>query len=86
MPEFDRSLSRLNKPTLFNDLISSARYCMSIGGEFHARLHDPDYPNLFSVLSIRLLLRGIFKTSIKTFDKRLPITIPIFKKLFIVRG
>lgn len=51
------------------------------GIQFHARLHDPDYPSLFSTPSIRLLLKGISKDTQKAVDKRLPITISVLKKL-----
>lgn len=49
--------------------------------QFFARYHNPDYPSLFNVPAVRLLLKGITKSSAKTHDKRLPITFSVLQQL-----
>lgn len=60
--------------------ISSIRRLLA-GIQFYARYYNPNYPSLFSVPSIRLLLKGMAKSSCKIPDKRLPITLAILQRL-----
>jgi hypothetical protein len=60
--------------------ISSIRRLLA-GIQFYAKYHNPNFPSLFSDNSIRLLLKGLAKSSRKTKDKRLPITLPILRRL-----
>lgn len=50
------------------------------GIQFHARLHNPNYPSIFSTPAIRLLLKGIEKSAQRP-DQRLPITLNLLHRL-----
>lgn len=63
-----------------NKKISSLRRMLA-GIQFYAKYFDPNFPSLFSVYSVRLLLKGLNKSSFKTPDKRLPITLPVLHRL-----
>lgn len=62
-----------------NQKISSIRRLLA-GIQFYAKIHNPNFPSLFSETSIRLLLKGFAKSSSKQIDKRLPITLPLLHK------
>ena len=51
------------------------------GIQFHARLHSPGFPSLFSNHHIKLLLKGFQRSSPTAPDKRLPITLTILHNL-----
>lgn len=62
--------------------ISSIRRLLA-GIQFYAKYHNPNFQSLFSEPSIRLLLKGLAKSSSKITDKRLPITLPLLRRLII---
>lgn len=51
------------------------------GVQFYARLDNADSPSLFSNPSVRMLLKGIAKSSPSSPDSRLPITLDVLHKL-----
>jgi hypothetical protein len=62
--------------------ISSIRRLLA-GIQFYAKYYNPNIQSFFSDSSIRLLLRGFAKSSRKTTDKRLPITLPLLQRLIV---
>lgn len=62
--------------------ISSIRRLLA-GIQFYAKYYNPNIQSLFSDSSVRLLIKGLAKSSSKISDKRLPITLPLLQRLII---
>lgn len=62
--------------------VSSIRRLLA-GIQFYAKFFTPDYPSLFTVPSVHLLLKGLAKSSPSQPDKRMPITLSVLHRLII---
>jgi hypothetical protein len=62
--------------------ISSIRRLLA-GIQFYAKYFDPDFPSLFTACPVRLMLKGMTKSSTDSPDKRLPFTLPLLQRLIL---